>query len=83
MIDDVAALRNTARSIEAGADLGDLSDAAIKIRNAADEIERLRGVLIDINNRWRHEFERDVSEAADKLFKKLSANKTDPFGRKG
>ena len=49
---------------------------------AADEIERLRGVLVDANNNWRHDFDREVTEATDKLFKKLAAHRTDPFHRK-
>lgn len=46
---------------------------------AIDEIERLRGVLATANNSWRHEFERDVSEATERLFKQLSARSTRPF----
>ncbi len=47
-------------------------------REAADEIERLRGILVEANNRWRHEFDAAVGEATDTLFKRLSAYQTDP-----
>ncbi len=52
------------------------------VREAADEIERLRGVLVEANNRWRHDFEHEVANAAEKLFKKLAAHRTDPFDRR-
>ena len=59
----------------------DVQKAADFLREAADEIDRLRGVLVDANNRWRHDFAKDVEEAADKLFKKLAAHRTDPIAR--
>lgn len=36
------------------------------------ENERLRQVLADANNKWRHEFATAVEQAADKLFARLS-----------
>ena len=55
---------------------------AVEITAARDEIERLRGVLVEANNRWRHDFDKEVEDATEKLFKKLAAHRTDPFGRK-
>lgn len=60
----------------------DIQEAAASLIEAADEIERLRGVLVEANNRWRHDFIKEVEESADKLFKKLAAHRTDPFARK-
>ena len=60
----------------------DIQEAAASLIEAADEIERLRGVLVEANNRWRHDFIKEVEDSADKLFKKLSAHRTDPFARK-
>jgi hypothetical protein len=48
----------------------------------AAETGRLRSILIEANNSWRHEFEDKVAQAAEQLFKRLSARNTDPFGRK-
>lgn len=53
------------------------------VTNAADEIERLRDILVQANNTWRHSFKDEVSAAVERLFKKLSTNQTDPFNRKG
>lgn len=52
------------------------------MREAADEIVRLREVLINANNNWRHEFSEEVEAAADKLFKRLAGHRTDPFNRR-
>lgn len=52
------------------------------IREMLAEIERLRGILIDANNTWRHDFALEVEAATDKLYKKLAAHRTDPFGRR-
>ena len=49
--------------------------------DAADEIERLREIIVQANNAWRHEFAVAVESATDDLFKKLSAQNTDPFNR--
>lgn len=43
---------------------------------AADEIDRLRNILVEANNTWRHEFETEVNAAAEKLFKRLAAHRT-------
>jgi hypothetical protein len=58
------------------------SDTPDLRHEAADEIERLRSVLVEANNRWRHDFSKEVEDAADKLFKKLAAHRTDPFGHR-
>ena len=55
--------------------------AAKEMREAIEEIEHLRGVLVEANNRWRRDFEKDVSDAAERLFKKLSVRNTKPFSR--
>ena len=54
----------------------------IEIRDAYDEIKRLRSVLVEANNSWRHSFEQEVIDATARLFKRLSAQQTDPFARK-
>jgi hypothetical protein len=40
------------------------------------ENQRLRGLLVDANNFWRHEFSTEVEAATDKLFKRLAAHRT-------
>jgi len=60
----------------------DLCIGSMLAEEAADEIERLRAVLVAANNNWRHEFSKEVEDAADKLFTKLAAHRTDPFARK-
>ena len=45
-----------------------------------EELNRIRSMLVDANNRWRHDFSNEVEDAADKLFKKLAAFQTKPFG---
>ena len=58
------------------------SGADVLIGDLVEEVERLRSVLTEANNRWRHDFLQEVEDAADKLFRRLSANATDPFARK-
>jgi hypothetical protein len=55
------------------------SGADVLISDLIIEVERLRGILIEANNRWRHDFFKEVEEATDKLFKKLAAHRTNPF----
>ena len=54
----------------------------IILNAAADEIERLRTILTQANNVWRHEFLQGVDNATAVLFRKLGVNNTDPWGRK-
>ena len=49
------------------------------IEQLADEVERLRETLVEANNCWRHDFAREIDDATDKLFRKLSARQTQPF----
>ena len=56
------------------------SGANVLISDLIIEVERLRGVLVEANNRWRHDFFKEVEDASDKLFKKLAAHRTNPFG---
>ena len=44
------------------------------------EVGRLRNVLCEANNHWRHEFTDEIERASDKLFSKLAAHRTKPFG---
>ena len=50
--------------------------------NAILEADRLRAILFEANNRWRHDFGVAVEAATETLFKRLSANNTDPWKRK-
>ena len=45
------------------------TEEALRAENA-----RLREILGNANNLWRHEFSKEVEDAADKLFKRLSWN---------
>ena len=58
------------------------SGADTLIKLLIEEVDRPREVLCDANNRWRHDFTKEVEDATEKLFKKLAAHRTDPFGRK-
>lgn len=78
-------LRNRAKMVEDDDHAAEvlLNEGLVRdLRIAADEIERLQGVLVDANNNWRHEFDEEVNAAAEKLFKKLAAHRTDPFAHK-
>lgn len=48
-------------------------------REQVAEIARLRSILVEANNHWRHEFAQEVDAATDKLFKRLAHRKTMPF----
>lgn len=59
-----------------------LNGLIIALEQRDKEIARLREILAEANNTWRHSFEDEVTAATDRLFKKLSAHQTDPFGRR-
>lgn len=56
-----------------------LTMALEDIAKLGAEVERLRTILTEAHNFWRHDFRDEVETAAERLFKKFAASNTDPF----
>lgn len=55
------------------------SDHELSTLSTSEEIERLRNILSEAHNFWRHDFRDEVEAAADRIFKKFSVENTVPF----